>query len=124
VLVLAGLDPSGKAGLLADFDAVRNAGARAFGIATALTAQGRNVFAVQPVSPRLIREQLLALRESARIDAVKIGMVPNEHALATIAEGLRDIHLTWVVDPVTRTSLGQRLSRLSRSSWWRGDLVA
>ena len=54
VLVLAGLDPSGGAGLFADVEAIRAAGARPLGVPTALTAQTlRRMHGFQPLSPQL-----------------------------------------------------------------------
>ena len=48
VLALSGLEPSGRAGLLADLETIRLARGRAAGIATALTAQGKQIFVVAP----------------------------------------------------------------------------
>ena len=59
VLVAAGLDPSGGAGLLADLEALEAVGATGWAVATALTAQGpRGARAMEPVSPRMLADQL------------------------------------------------------------------
>ncbi len=117
VLALAGLDPAGRAGLLADLAVIRQQGSVGYGIATALTAQGRSTFAVKAVPPSILRAQLRAVRELGRIGSVKLGMVPNQATLRSISAELRGLKAHWVVDPVTRTSSGQRLSRLGPADY-------
>jgi hydroxymethylpyrimidine/phosphomethylpyrimidine kinase len=111
VLALSGLEPTGRAGLLADLEAIRSAGGLAVGIATALTAQGARTFSVAPVPGNMLRAQIQAVNELEVISAVKLGMVPQAAALRLV---LRTVKSTgfWVIDPVTRTSRGQRLSLL------------
>ncbi|HEY8206003.1 MAG TPA: bifunctional hydroxymethylpyrimidine kinase/phosphomethylpyrimidine kinase [Myxococcaceae bacterium] len=107
MLILAGLEPEGRAGLLADAAAVREQGAHPVAVATALTAQGRRTFRVQPVPPATIAAQVRAALELGPIHAVKVGMLPDARALSKVP---RDV--PWVIDPVVRTSRGQRLSRM------------
>ncbi|HYR56854.1 MAG TPA: bifunctional hydroxymethylpyrimidine kinase/phosphomethylpyrimidine kinase [Myxococcaceae bacterium] len=111
VLALSGLEPTGRAGLLADLEAIRSAGGIPVGIATALTAQGARTFAVGPVPESMLRAQIQAVSELETIAAVKLGMV---HQAAALRWVLRTVKTTgfWVIDPVTRTSRGQRLSLL------------
>jgi hydroxymethylpyrimidine/phosphomethylpyrimidine kinase len=111
VLALSGLEPTGRAGLLADLQAIRSAGGRPAGIATALTAQGARTFAVAPVSENVLRSQILAVNESEVISAVKLGMVHQAAALRLVLRTVKSKGF-WVIDPVTRTSVGQRLSLL------------
>jgi hydroxymethylpyrimidine/phosphomethylpyrimidine kinase len=112
VLVAAGLEPSGRAGLLADVAAVSAAGGRPRGVATALTAQGRR-FAVWEVTPAVLSAQLEAALEGGRPGAVKLGMVPNARALAVLWRRVGALRVPVVVDPVVQTSRGERLSRLT-----------
>lgn len=111
VLALAGLEPTGRAGLLADVEAIRAAGGAPRGIATALTAQGSQTFAVSAVPLAMLRSQLLALAELDAVSAVKIGMLAEPAALRLVLRRVR-CKGPWVIDPVTRTSRGQRLSTL------------
>jgi len=112
VLVLAGLDPSGGAGLLADLEALAAVGARGFAVATALTAQGPGgARAVEPVSPAFVRAQLDALLEGGgeRPRAAKTGMVATAANAAALAERLSRPALSripLVVDPVLAASSG------------------
>lgn len=111
MLVASGLDPSGRAGLLADVAAVRDAGGRPLGVVTALTAQGRR-FSVSGVVAGVLGAQLRAAFEAARPRVVKLGMVVDRRALGVLRRGVLGLGVPVVVDPVVRSSRGQRLSRL------------
>lgn len=107
VLVLAGLDPSGGAGLLADAQAIRAAGARPLCVATALTVQTtRNARRFEPCNPQLVADSVKVLLEEENVRAIKIGMIGG-------AEVVRALHLPGdlprVVDPVLRASSGAEL---------------
>jgi hydroxymethylpyrimidine/phosphomethylpyrimidine kinase len=109
VLVLAGLDPSGGAGLLADAEAIRAAGARPLCVATALTVQTtRRARRFEPCDPQIVAESVQALLEEENVRAIKIGMVGD----AKVANALRlPDGLPRVVDPVLRASSGASLLR-------------
>ena len=109
VLILAGLDPSGGAGLLADAEAVRAMGARPLCVATALTVQTtRAARRYQSVSPSLIEECARALLEEEDVRAIKIGMVGNAANASAIRKLLPE-NLPVVLDPVLRASSGAPL---------------
>jgi hydroxymethylpyrimidine/phosphomethylpyrimidine kinase len=114
VLVVAGLDPSGGAGLVADLEALLAAGARGWAVAAALTAQGPGgARGFEPVSEAMLLAQLDALlggRERPR--AVKTGMLGNEALARTLANRLAAPplrRLPLVVDPVLAASSGASL---------------
>jgi hydroxymethylpyrimidine/phosphomethylpyrimidine kinase len=109
VLLVGGLDPSGRAGLLADVETVRSLGAQAAAVATCLTAQGGRRYRSQAASPKMLDAQLDAV---GRVDAIKIGAVPDRPALIVISHWVRMLRVPTVVDPVLRTSRGERLSTL------------
>jgi hydroxymethylpyrimidine/phosphomethylpyrimidine kinase len=109
VLVLAGLDPSGGAGLLADAEAVRALGARPFCVATALTVQTTLAARrYQPVDAGLIRDSIAALLEEEDVRAIKIGMVGSA-ANARAIRSLLPARIPLVVDPVLAASSGAPL---------------
>jgi hydroxymethylpyrimidine/phosphomethylpyrimidine kinase len=110
VLVLAGLDPSGGAGLLADAEAIRAAGARPLCIATALTAQTtRRLHGFQPLAPALALQTAQALLEEEPVRSIKVGMVGTAAMARAIAGLLADAGLPAVVDPVLMASSGAAL---------------
>lgn len=84
VLVFAGLDPSGGAGISADIDAIGAVGAHALPVVTALTVQDNDrVYAVNPVDASVIAQQAKVLIDKIPVAAVKVGIVGNrENALA------------------------------------------
>ena len=111
VLVLAGLDPSGGAGLLADAEAVRAAGATPLCVATALTVQTtRAARRFKTVDPGLVVESAQALLEEEDVRAIKIGMVGDRAVAVEIAGLLQGRkRLPLVVDPVLAASSGAKL---------------
>ncbi len=112
MLVCAGLDPSGGAGLLADLEALAGVGARGWAVATAITAQGpRGASAMEPVEAALVRAQVEALLEGGRERprAAKTGMLGTAANAAALAELLcspRLARVPLVVDPVLAASSG------------------
>jgi hydroxymethylpyrimidine/phosphomethylpyrimidine kinase len=111
ILVAAGLDPSGRAGLLADVAAVLAAGGRPWGVATALTAQASR-FHLSAVAGGTLAKQLDAVLELGRPAAVKLGMVPDRRTLRLVWARVARSSGPLVVDPVVRTSRGEQLSTL------------
>ncbi len=118
VLVFAGLDPSGGAGIQADIQAISAAGAHPLPIVTALTVQdNQHVHAVHPVAPEILREQIRVLVEQGtRIDAVKLGIVGSAANAAAIADAIRKLRsrqpeLPVVLDPVLASGHGDLLTK-------------
>lgn len=118
VLVFAGLDPSGGAGIQADIQAISAAGAHPLPIITALTVQdNQHVHAVHPVEPTVLCEQGRVLIErGTRIDAVKIGIVgsaSNAYAIADVIAALRRQHedLPVILDTVLASGHGDLLTK-------------
>ncbi len=111
VLVIAGSDSSGGAGLARDLRTLADLGVEAVIALSAVTAQSnRRVWAVQPLAPQLIRAQILSALESRPVGAVKIGMLGTAAAVEAVAEILAlapDVPL--VLDPVLRSSSGGEL---------------
>lgn len=117
VLVFAGADPSGGAGIAADIVAIQAQGAHALPVITALTVQdNERVHEVQPVDSALLLRQARALTARMEIAAVKIG-IPGSAANARIIAALiadlrvRQPDLPVVLDPVLASGHGDLLSR-------------
>lgn len=111
VVSIAGVDPSGGAGLLADIKSLSAAGVYGAGVVTALTAQNtRAVTGVFPIPGTFIREQIDTLFSDVRIDAVKIGMLADSQVIRAVAERLRFWKPQWIVlDPVMVAKSGDAL---------------
>lgn len=116
VLVFAGADPSGGAGIQADIQAVAAQGAHPLTVITALTVQNNDrVLSVHPVATELLRQQAHALIEKIDIAAVKVGIVANAanaQAIADIVKTLRarNPDLPVVFDPVLASGHGDALA--------------
>jgi hydroxymethylpyrimidine/phosphomethylpyrimidine kinase len=117
VLVAAGLDPSGGAGLAADVEALLAVGARALPVATALTVQGpAGALGFEPVRPAFVLAQIEGLLRGRgdRPSAVKTGMIGSAANVAALAGALARAplaRLPLVVDPVLAASSGLALLR-------------
>ncbi|NOZ00343.1 MAG: bifunctional hydroxymethylpyrimidine kinase/phosphomethylpyrimidine kinase [Deltaproteobacteria bacterium] len=113
VLVIAGLDPSGGAGILRDARAVNSAGVDCRVVATSLTAQDENSFdRFEDVSPDMVEAQFKAAVRSRHPAAVKVGMLgsrANCEAVARLLRGLKT-RPPLVVDPVLAASSGGNLT--------------
>ena len=110
-LSIAGSDCSGGAGIQADLKTMTMNGVFAMSAITALTAQNTTgVRGILEVSPEFLAQQIDAVFEDIRPDAVKIGMVASAGLIEAIGERLR----FWeaeniVVDPVMVATSGARL---------------
>lgn len=117
VLVFAGLDPSGGAGLAADICTINAMGAHALPVATVLTAQDNNrVHGISAVSEDWVRRQAEAILAGIGIAAVKIGIigsVANALVIVDFITALRTIQpgLPVVLDPVLASGHGDSLAQ-------------
>ena len=115
VVTLAGVDPSGGAGVLADLKTFSALGAYGCGVICALTAQNtRAVTGIEMVDPAFVRLQMETLFDDVRLDAAKIGMLGTAPVIEAVAEVLakpawRSELLHRVVDPVMIAKSGDQL---------------
>ena len=112
-LTIAGSDSSGGAGIQADIKTMTMHGVYAMSAITAMTAQNTTgVRAIQEATPEFLRQQLDAVFEDIRPDAVKIGMVSSSELIRVIADRLRYYEAgNVVVDPVMVATAGSSLIR-------------
>lgn len=110
-LSIAGSDSSGGAGIQADLKTMTLNGVYAMSAITALTAQNTTgVTAIMEATGEFLQQQIDAVFEDIRPDAVKIGMVSSARLIETIAERLRFYQAEHiVVDPVMVATSGARL---------------
>ena len=103
ILICAGSDSGGGAGIQADLKTVMALGGYAMTAITALTAQNTlGVYGVVPVDPDFIRLQMRLVLSDLGADAIKTGMLGDADAIAAIAETLAELvpDVPLVVDPV------------------------
>jgi len=112
VLIVAGSDSGGGAGIQADIKTVSMLDAYAATAITALTAQNtEGVFGVLPIPPEFVRRQLEVVLDDIGADAIKTGMLHDAAVIETIAEVLQvhAVAIPLVVDPVMVAKGGARL---------------
>lgn len=111
VLSIAGSDPSGGAGIQADLKTFSACGCYGMAAITALTAQNtQGVRAVHIPPPEFLGQQIDAIFEDVRVDAVKIGMLASGEIVALVADRLRAHGArNIVVDPVLVATSGDSL---------------
>ncbi len=111
ILIIAGSDSSGGAGIQADIKTVTALGSYAMTAVTAVTAQNTTgVNSVFPVSPSEIEKQILFTCKDIKPDAIKIGMLHSSKVINSIIKVLKKIKIKKIVlDPVMVAKGGTKL---------------
>ncbi len=114
VLTIAGSDSSGGAGIQADLKTMLAHGVFGMSAVTALTAQNTmGVRSIMEATPDFLAQELDAVFEDIRPDAVKIGMVSSVELIDVIAKKMKEYKAdNVVVDPVMVATSGARLMKL------------
>ncbi|HEY6870940.1 MAG TPA: bifunctional hydroxymethylpyrimidine kinase/phosphomethylpyrimidine kinase [Novosphingobium sp.] len=111
ILVIAGSDSSGGAGIQADIKTITMLGGYAMTAITAITAQNSlGVTAVEALSPELIAAQIDACTSDIGVDAVKIGMLGSAAIGHVVADRLERLDCPVVFDPVMIATSGAVLA--------------
>ena len=110
VLIIAGSDSSGGAGIQADIKACAAFGAYSMTAITAITAQNtQGVHRVDLIDPDMVRAQIDACVEDIGVDVIKIGMLGSAAIIETVYEAIEPLDAMVVLDPVMVASSGDRL---------------
>ncbi len=126
VLVIAGSDSSGGAGIQADIKAIMAMGGYAATAITALTAQNtRGVHDILPVDGNFLRNQINSITEDIDIQAIKTGMLFNKEHMEICAElfSRLDNDIPIVIDPVMVATSGDRLLEEDVESFFISKLL-
>jgi hydroxymethylpyrimidine/phosphomethylpyrimidine kinase len=101
VLIIAGSDSGGGAGIQGDIKTVTMLGGYAMTAITAITVQNTlGVTGVQALSPGLIGDQAHAVLGDIGADVIKTGMLGDAAVIAKVAEIIDDANIPAVIDPV------------------------
>ncbi|NMG73909.1 bifunctional hydroxymethylpyrimidine kinase/phosphomethylpyrimidine kinase [Aromatoleum diolicum] len=111
VVSIAGVDPSGGAGVFADIKTFSALGAYGCGVVAALTAQNTQAVAAVHIPPTdFLRLQIDTLFADVKIHAVKLGMLGSAEIVTTVADRLAHFDAPFVVcDPVMVSKSGDHL---------------
>jgi hydroxymethylpyrimidine/phosphomethylpyrimidine kinase len=125
VLTIAGFDPSGGAGILADLKTF--AAHNCYGVAaiTALTVQNtQTVSSVHPANAKVLKETVLSLLADGHVKAIKIGMLANRENAEVVREILEaNPSLPAVLDPIIRSASGADLLNKAGLEYVRDHLL-
>ncbi|HUO21362.1 MAG TPA: bifunctional hydroxymethylpyrimidine kinase/phosphomethylpyrimidine kinase [Caulobacteraceae bacterium] len=101
VLIIAGSDSGGGAGVQADIKTVTMLGGYAATAITAVTVQNTlGVSGVHSIPPEVVKAQALAVLDDIGADAIKTGMLGDLAMIEAVAEVLDGVHAPVVIDPV------------------------
>ena len=102
VLIIAGSDSSGGAGIQADIKTVTSLGSYAMTAVTAVTAQNTTgVKSIVTISPKEISNQIEFSAKDIKPDAIKIGMLHSKEVILAVTNSLKKFRLNkLVLDPV------------------------
>ena len=112
VMSIAGVDPSGGAGVFADLKTFQAIGVYGTGIVTALTAQNPyKFFSTLPVNETYIEEQIDAVMDSYEVEFIKTGMLYSPEIIKLVSRKVKEYDLKAVVDPVMVATSGGDLTK-------------
>ncbi|MDO5860664.1 bifunctional hydroxymethylpyrimidine kinase/phosphomethylpyrimidine kinase [Methanobrevibacter sp.] len=112
VMSIAGVDPSGGAGVYADLKTFQAIGVYGTCIVTALTAQNPyKFFSTLPISPEYIAEQIDSVMDSYEVEFIKTGMLYSPDIIKLVARKVKEYDLKAVVDPVMVATSGGDLTK-------------
>jgi hydroxymethylpyrimidine/phosphomethylpyrimidine kinase len=126
VLIIAGSDSGGGAGIQADIKTVTCLGGYAMTAITALTAQNTlGVDGIFEIPTAFIKKQLEAVHNDIQIDAVKIGMLGNSDIIKTVSEFIKSNlqNIPIVLDPVMIAKGGSPLLEQSANQTLINELL-
>ena len=92
ILIIAGSDSSGGAGIQADIKTVTSLGSYALTAITAVTVQNtKGVKSVISIPPNEIKKQIIYSAKDIKPDAIKIGMLHSEAIIKKVLESIKKI---------------------------------
>ena len=111
ILIIAGSDSSGGAGIQADIKTVTSLGCYAMTAITAVTAQNTTgVKSIVPLKPKQISKQIDFSAKDIRPSAIKIGMLHSKSVIQAVIKSLKKINIKKIVlDPVMVAKGGAKL---------------
>jgi len=111
ILIIAGSDSGGGAGIQADIKTVTMLGGFAMTAVTAITAQNTlGVQAVHMIPTDIVMAQIEAVVSDIGVDAVKIGMIGSAETAEAVARAMRRLSVPIVFDPVMVATSGAALA--------------
>ncbi len=124
VLIIAGSDSGGGAGIQADIKTCSAFGAYAMTAITAVTAQNTlGVQAVEMMLPALVKSQIESCLSDIGADVVKIGMLGTKAIIDVVAEAVDELDAFVILDPVAVATSGDALLEPDAAAAMRDTLL-
>jgi len=124
LLSIAGSDPSSGAGIQSDVKTFTSLGTYAFTVITSITSQNTTKFGkVEPISPKMIQNQIDSVFSDFKIDAIKIGMVYDSSTINSINSKLSKIKIPIILDPVIKSTTGGILLKKNALHAYKKNLL-
>jgi len=125
ILIIAGSDSSGGAGIQADIKTVTALGGYAMTAITAVTVQNtKGVSAVVPIKPKEIGKQILFTCKDIKPNVIKIGMLHSSQVITSVVNALQKVKISKIVlDPVMISKGGARLINQSAIKTLKDKLI-
>lgn len=107
LLSIGGSDPSGGAGIQSDIKTFDELNAYGLTVITAITAQNTIGYKfTEPVSVKILKEQIRSIFSDFKVEGIKISMVYNSRIIKTIFQELKNEKIPIVIDPVIKSTTG------------------
>lgn len=124
VLLIAGSDSSGGAGIQADLKALDHIGVHGATAVTCVTSQNSTeVRSVYPLSPGAVLDQAACVLDDLDVRAIKCGMLYSSPMIRAVADLIEDRNIPAVIDPVLVATSGGQLSREGAAQAYLDRLV-
>ena len=106
LLSIGGSDPSSGAGIQSDIKTFTTLNIHGLTVITTITGQNTSNFGmIEPVSKKILENQLESIITDFKIDGIKIGMVYNSEIIKVVHKYLKKLKIPIIVDPVIKLSL-------------------
>ena len=124
LLSIGGSDPSSGAGIQSDIKTFDLLNAHGLTVITAITGQNTSSFGmIEPVSQKILKNQLDSVMSDFKIDGIKIGMVYNSEIIKTIYRELKNKKILIILDPIIKSTTGGSLIEKTAISDFKKFLI-
>lgn len=124
LLSIGGSDPSSGAGIQSDVKTFSTLNVYGLTTITAITSQNTSKFGlIEPVSKKILENQLESIFSDFKIDGIKIGMVYNAELIKTIYDMLKNKCIPIILDPVIKSTTGGMLIQKSALKDFKKKLI-
>ena len=125
ILIIAGSDSSGGAGIQADLKTVTALGSYGMTAITAITSQNtKGVKSIVPISPKEILNQIVFTSKDMKPDAIKIGMLHSSKVIESVINSLNKIKVKKIIlDPVMIAKGGTKLIDNNAINYLKSRLI-